>query len=152
MASAHRHARPGLREPGAGRRRAREARLGAGARAARGAAGAVAGSSAASRGVGRVGREVGPAALPAALVPRDGHRTRGRGERLTEVAIVGSGLAALTAYATLAEAGVEMDVLGERRDPAEVWRGRAAAIRQTHMRSESDGHVRPRTFPGLAAR
>ena len=41
---------------------------------------------------------------------------------------------------------------GERGDPAEVWRERAAAIRQTHMRSESDGHVRPRTFPGLAAR
>lgn len=71
---------------------------------------------------------------------------------MTDVAIVGSGLAALTAYATLAEAGVEVDVFGDRRDPAEVWRGRAEAIRQTHMRSESDGHVRPRTFPGLAAR
>jgi cation diffusion facilitator CzcD-associated flavoprotein CzcO len=71
---------------------------------------------------------------------------------VSKVAIVGSGLAALTAYATLAEAGIEVEVFGERRDPAEVWRGRAAAIRQTHMRSESDGHVRPRTFPGLAAR
>jgi cation diffusion facilitator CzcD-associated flavoprotein CzcO len=71
---------------------------------------------------------------------------------MTEVAIVGSGLAALTAYATLAEAGVEADVIGDRRDPAEAWRARAGAIRQTHMRSESDGHVRPRTFPGLAAR
>ena len=71
---------------------------------------------------------------------------------MSDVALVGSGLAALTAYATLHEAGVEADVYGERADPAGVWRERAAAIRQTHMRSESDGHVRPRTFPGLAAR
>ncbi len=71
---------------------------------------------------------------------------------MSDVAIVGSGLAALTAFATLREGGVDADVYGERGDPAEVWRERAAAIRQTHMRSESDGHVRPRTFPGLAAR
>ncbi len=68
------------------------------------------------------------------------------------VAVVGSGLAALTAYATLHEAEIEADVFGVSADPAAVWRRRAAAIRQTHMRSESDGHVRPRTFPGLAVR
>src|SRR5439155_7158330 len=37
-------------------------------------------------------------------------------------------------------------------DPAAVWRRRAAAIRQTHMRSESDGHCLPTSFPGLAVR
>jgi hypothetical protein len=35
-------------------------------------------------------------------------------------------------------------------DPAAAWRRRAAAIRQTHMRSESDGHCMPTSFPGLA--
>jgi cation diffusion facilitator CzcD-associated flavoprotein CzcO len=69
-----------------------------------------------------------------------------------EVAIVGSGLAALTAKAALAEADVDAVVFGDSPDPAAAWRARAAAIRQTHMRSESDGHCRPRTFPGLAAR
>jgi hypothetical protein len=67
-------------------------------------------------------------------------------------AIVGSGLAALTAKAALADAGIGAVVFGDEPDPAAVWRRRAAAIRQTHMRSESDGHCRPRTFPGLAVR
>ncbi len=70
-------------------------------------------------------------------------------------AIVGSGLAALTAYATLRHGGLEpgeIAVFGTDADPAAVWRRRAAAIRQTHMRSESDGHPYPTTFPGLAAR
>jgi hypothetical protein len=69
-----------------------------------------------------------------------------------EVAIVGSGLAALTAKAALADAGIDALVFGESPDPAAVWRTRAAAIRQTHMRSESDGHCRPHAFPGLAVR
>jgi hypothetical protein len=69
-----------------------------------------------------------------------------------KVAIVGSGLAALTAQAALAELGVDAVVFGDSPDPAAAWRARAAAIRQTHMRSESDGHCRPRTFPGLAVR
>jgi hypothetical protein len=69
-----------------------------------------------------------------------------------EVAIVGSGLAALTAKAALADAGIDAVVFGDSPDPAASWRTRAAAIRQTHMRSESDGHCRPHTFPGLAAR
>ena len=70
-------------------------------------------------------------------------------------AIVGSGLAGLTAYATLRHGGLEageIAVFGEEPDPAAAWRRRAAAIRQTHMRSESDGHPYPTTFPGLAAR
>jgi hypothetical protein len=67
-------------------------------------------------------------------------------------AIVGSGLAALTAKAALADAGIDALVFGDQLDPAAPWRARAAAIRQTHMRSESDGHCRPRTFPGLAVR
>lgn len=69
-----------------------------------------------------------------------------------KVAIVGSGLAALTAYAALVDAGIAAVVFGDEPDPALAWRRRAASIRQTHMRSESDGHCRSRTFPGLAAR
>jgi cation diffusion facilitator CzcD-associated flavoprotein CzcO len=70
-------------------------------------------------------------------------------------AIVGSGLAALAAYATLRHAGVrpeEIVVYGTHEDPTEVWRTRAAAIRQQRMRSESDGHVGAAAFPGLAMR
>jgi cation diffusion facilitator CzcD-associated flavoprotein CzcO len=71
------------------------------------------------------------------------------------VAIVGSGLAGLTAYATLRHGGVspeEIVVFGDRADPAEAWRERAQAIRQRRMRSESDGHVAATSFPGLAVR
>jgi hypothetical protein len=70
-------------------------------------------------------------------------------------AIVGSGLAALAAYATLRHGGVapeEIAVFGTHEDPTAVWRTRAAAIRQQRMRSESDGHVAPSSFPGLAVR
>jgi cation diffusion facilitator CzcD-associated flavoprotein CzcO len=70
-------------------------------------------------------------------------------------AIVGSGLAALASYATLRHAGVRPDeiaVFGTHADPTEVWRGRAAAIRQQRMRSESDGHLAAASFPGLALR
>ncbi len=71
------------------------------------------------------------------------------------VAIVGSGLGGLVAYATLRHAGLEpgeIAVFGTDPDPAAAWRPRAAAIRQRVMRSESDGHCSPRSFPGLAAR
>ena len=70
-------------------------------------------------------------------------------------AIVGAGLGGLTAYATLRHAGLEpgeIAVFGDDPDPAAVWRPRAAAIRQRLMRSESDGHCAPTSFPGLAAR
>ena len=70
-------------------------------------------------------------------------------------AIVGSGLAGFTSYATLRHAGVdpgEIAVFGDDPDPASTWRPRAAAIRQRRMRSESDGHCHPRSFPGLAPR
>jgi cation diffusion facilitator CzcD-associated flavoprotein CzcO len=69
------------------------------------------------------------------------------------VAIVGSGLAGFTAYQVLRRAGLEpgeIAVFGTDADPAAVWRKQAAAIRQREMRSESDGHCRPATFPGLA--
>src|SRR5438046_7099641 len=46
----------------------------------------------------------------------------------------------------------EIAVFSPEHDPAAAWRRRAAAIRQTHMRSESDGHCLPTTFPGLAVR
>jgi cation diffusion facilitator CzcD-associated flavoprotein CzcO len=71
------------------------------------------------------------------------------------VAVVGGGLAGFVAYLTLLRGGLgpeEIVVFGPDPDPAAVWRRRAAAIRQTHMRSESDGHCLPASFPGLAAR
>jgi|SRR5579862_3716766 len=70
-------------------------------------------------------------------------------------AIVGSGLAALAGYATLRHGGVPADeiaVFGTHEDPTEVWRTRAAAIRQRRMRSESDGHLGAASWPGLALR
>lgn len=74
----------------------------------------------------------------------------------TRIAIVGGGLAGFTSYATLLHGGVEPDsvtVLSDSgRDPAAVWRRRAASIRQRRMRSESDGHCLPTSFPGLAVR
>jgi cation diffusion facilitator CzcD-associated flavoprotein CzcO len=73
---------------------------------------------------------------------------------MASVAVVGSGLAGFTAYQTLRrglEPG-EIVVFGTDADPAAAWRVRAAAIRQRAMRSESDGHCGPATFPGLALR
>jgi cation diffusion facilitator CzcD-associated flavoprotein CzcO len=71
---------------------------------------------------------------------------------MADVAVVGSGLAGFTAYQTLRR-GLdpgEIVVFGTDADPAAAWRVRAAAIRQHAMRSESDGHCRASTFPGLA--
>jgi len=70
-------------------------------------------------------------------------------------AIVGSGIASLAAYATLRHGGIassEIVVFGTDDDPTAAWRTRAAAIRQQRMRSESDGHLAPASFPGLAVR
>jgi hypothetical protein len=70
-------------------------------------------------------------------------------------AIVGGGLATLVAYATLRKGGLEpdeIDVFGADTDPAAAFRRRTAAIRQRFMRSESDGHCLPASFPGLAVR
>src|ERR671934_2927283 len=70
-------------------------------------------------------------------------------------AIVGSGLAGFVAYATVRHGGLEPDeiaVFGTDRDPVGAWRPRAAAIPQRRMRSESDGHCLPTSFPGLAVR
>jgi cation diffusion facilitator CzcD-associated flavoprotein CzcO len=71
---------------------------------------------------------------------------------MPSVAIVGSGLAGFTAYQTLRRAFEpgEIAVFGTDADPAAAWRVRANAIRQREMRSESDGHCLPATFPGLA--
>ncbi len=71
------------------------------------------------------------------------------------VAVVGSGLAGFTVYQTLRRGGLapeEIAVFGTEADPTAAWRRRAAAIRQHEMRSESDGHCSPTTFPGLAVR
>jgi cation diffusion facilitator CzcD-associated flavoprotein CzcO len=71
------------------------------------------------------------------------------------VAVVGSGLAGFTAYQTLRRGGLEpaeIAVFGTEADPVAAWRTWAAAIRQREMRSESDGHCLPTSFPGLAFR
>jgi len=70
------------------------------------------------------------------------------------VAVVGSGLASFTAYQTLRRElePEEIAVFGTDGDPAATFRRRAAAIRQREMRSESDGHCLPTTFPGLSFR
>ena len=71
------------------------------------------------------------------------------------IAIVGGGLTGFAAFLALRRDGVaaeEVDVLSPEHDPAAAWRRRAEAIRQTHMRSESDGHCLPTAFPGLAVR
>jgi cation diffusion facilitator CzcD-associated flavoprotein CzcO len=71
------------------------------------------------------------------------------------VAIVGGGLAGFVAYQTLRHAGVEsaeIAVFDPDPDPVGAWRPRAEAIRQVRMRSESDGHCYPTSFPGLAPR
>jgi cation diffusion facilitator CzcD-associated flavoprotein CzcO len=79
-----------------------------------------------------------------------------RAERPAErVAIVGGGLAGFVAYLTLLEGKVapqDVTVFATETDPAGPWRRRAQAIRQKWMRSESDGHCLPRSFPGLAVR
>jgi cation diffusion facilitator CzcD-associated flavoprotein CzcO len=70
-------------------------------------------------------------------------------------AIVGGGLAGFVAYATLRHGGLEpgeIAVFDPDPDPVAAWRPRAEAIRQRRMRSESDGHCYPRSFPGLAPR
>src|SRR6266508_4536097 len=72
------------------------------------------------------------------------------------VAIVGGGLAGFAAHATLLHGGVPSDEIAvfsaSGPDPAAAWRVRAASIRQERMRSESDGHCLPTSFPGLAVR
>src|SRR3954451_19969634 len=71
---------------------------------------------------------------------------------MARVAVVGSGLAGFTAYQTLRRDLVpgEIAVFGTDDDPAAAWRVRAVSIRQRAMRSESDGHCLPTSFPGLA--
>jgi cation diffusion facilitator CzcD-associated flavoprotein CzcO len=68
-------------------------------------------------------------------------------------AVVGSGLAALAAYATLRHGGLapeEIVVFGTHADPVAVWSERARSIRQRRMRSESEGHLGATSFPGLS--
>jgi cation diffusion facilitator CzcD-associated flavoprotein CzcO len=70
-------------------------------------------------------------------------------------AIVGGGLAGFVAYAALRHGGLarsEISVFATDADPAAAWSARASAIRQRRMRSESDGHCAPHSFPGLAVR
>lgn len=71
------------------------------------------------------------------------------------VAIVGGGLGGFVAYATLRHGGLapaEIAVFDPDPDPLGSWLPMARAIRQRRMRSESDGHCYPQSFPGLAPR
>ena len=70
-------------------------------------------------------------------------------------AIVGGGLAGFTAYVTLRHGGLgpeEIVTFTTEENPAAAWSRCASAIRQQRMRSESDGHCAPTSFPGLAVR
>jgi cation diffusion facilitator CzcD-associated flavoprotein CzcO len=72
-----------------------------------------------------------------------------------QIAIVGGGLAGFVAYQVLRRGGFEpgaVAVFDPDPDPVATWRRRAEAIRQSRMRSESDGHCFPASFPGLAPR
>ena len=73
---------------------------------------------------------------------------------MTRCAVVGGGLAGFVSYLTLRHGGVEDVVVFDAggADPAAAWRRRAESIRQRRMRSESDGHCLPTSFPGLAVR
>jgi hypothetical protein len=71
------------------------------------------------------------------------------------VAIIGGGLAGFVAYQTLRLGGLEpaaITVYDPDPDPIGSWRRKAESIRQQRMRSESDGHCYPSSFPGLAPR
>ena len=70
------------------------------------------------------------------------------------IALIGSGLASFTAYQTLRRKlePEEIAVFGVDDDPAATFRAHADAIRQRDMRSESDGHCLPTSFPGLVFR
>ena len=61
-------------------------------------------------------------------------------------------LRATRRFGTEGSSPEELTVFGTHEDPTAAWRERAAAIRQRRMRSESDGHVAPASFPGLAVR
>lgn len=74
---------------------------------------------------------------------------------MADVAIVGGGLGGFVAYQALRRGGLgpgAVTVFDPDPDPVGAWRPRADAIRQAHMRSESDGHCYPASFPGLAPR
>jgi cation diffusion facilitator CzcD-associated flavoprotein CzcO len=75
--------------------------------------------------------------------------------RVSRCAIVGGGIGGFVAYSTLRHGGLEpgeITVFDPDPSPLGTWLRRAAAIRQRRMRSESDGHCYPRSFPGLAPR
>lgn len=79
----------------------------------------------------------------------------GRAQPDTRVAIVGGGLAGFAAYQTLRHGRLAPEaivVFDPDPDPVGAWHPRAEAIGQVQMRSESDGHCYPTSFPGLAPR
>ncbi|HZQ63799.1 MAG TPA: hypothetical protein VFA66_01060 [Gaiellaceae bacterium] len=101
------------------------------------------------------GRRAQGPAEPASADTSARRRAAGNGRDTPTCAIVGGGLGGFVTYTTLRHGGLEpaeIAVFGTDPDPAATFRAQAAAIRQRHMRSESDGHVQARTFPGLAVR
>lgn len=72
-----------------------------------------------------------------------------------EVAIVGDGPAALALFAQLRHRGAPAEALavfGPAAQPLERLERYARGIAQAAMRSEGEGHLAPREFPGLATR
>ena len=124
-------------------------------RGARGAerrpARAVAGSPAAPRALRAVGREVGRAGLSPALVACDVPSTAPCPPKpcAARSSVAGSPHSRRTRRCgTAGCAAEEIVVFGTHEDPTEVWRTRAASIRQQRMRSESRRSRRGGGVPG----
>lgn len=72
--------------------------------------------------------------------------------RESHIAIIGDGVGALITLGVLRYAGLRGDTItiyGDSPYPFHNLARYATAVRQDTMRSEGDGHLRPRNFPGL---
>lgn len=86
---------------------------------------------------------------------KQSHQTRGDQVivRNSRIAIIGDGVGALITFAVLCHAGVpatEITIYGDSPHPLATLQRYAQAVEQTVMRSESNGHLAPVDFPGLA--
>lgn len=75
------------------------------------------------------------------------------GDEVSPVAIIGDGVAALITFGVLCHAGLPSEaitVYGDSPQPLANLTRCAQAIGQERMRSESNGHLAPVDFPGLA--
>ncbi len=85
-------------------------------------------------------------------IRRVAHIEDGRNLAIRRAAIVGAGPAGVIAFAALRYRGLSSaDVaVYDDRPALSAWTERTEAIRQTEMRSESDGHMFPTDYPGFA--